>query len=190
MERGREKFKRFKPLINILIKLCLIFPKKFRIKLFEHFRMTKGIKGIVIRYALLKSIAKKVGENVSIHPNVYIFNAENLSIGNNVSIHPMTYIEAIGGINIGNDVSIAHSVTMLSVNHNFSDLNIPIKDQGLDCKELVIKSNVWIGAKSSLLAGIIVESGSIIGTGAVVTKNVVKNAIVGGVPAKVIEIRK
>jgi acetyltransferase-like isoleucine patch superfamily enzyme len=190
MERGRDKFNRFKPTINILVKFYSLFPRGIRVKFFEYFRMTKGKKGLLIRYVLLKTIANNVGDNVAVHPNVYIFNYEGLSIGNNVSIHPMSYIEAKGGIKIGDDVSIAHAVTLLSVNHIYSDINTPIKDQGIDYKETEIKSNVWIGAKASVLAGIMVGSGSIIATGAVVTKNVDEYAVVGGIPATVIKYRK
>ena len=47
MTRGRDKFNKFKPVISVLVKICSMFPKKMRIKLFEHFRMTKGIKGLI-----------------------------------------------------------------------------------------------------------------------------------------------
>jgi hypothetical protein len=50
--RGRDKFKRAKPLINFFMRVCGIIPFYIRKKLFEHFRMTKGIKGLVIRYVL------------------------------------------------------------------------------------------------------------------------------------------
>jgi acetyltransferase-like isoleucine patch superfamily enzyme len=189
MVRGRDKFRKIKPLINMLVKLYSIFPRKLRTKLFEHYRNTKGNKGLVIRYALLKTIAIQVGDNVAIYPDVYIFHTEGLSIGNNVSIHPMCYIEAKGGITIGDDVSIAHAVTILSVNHIYSDLNVPIKDQGIEYKQTEIKTNVWIGAKASVLAGVTVSSGAIIATGAVVTKDVAEKTIVGGVPAALIKAR-
>ena len=137
----------------------------------------------------MKNISKNLGDNVYIAPDVYIFNAENLSIGSNVSIHSMSYIEAIGGVIIGDDVSIAHAVTILSVNHRYSELNIPIKDQGLEFKKTQIKSNVWVGAKASILYGTTIETGSIVATGAVVTKNVNEFSVVGGVPAKLIKKR-
>lgn len=91
--RGREKFKKHKKKINVIIKIVKIFPKNIRLKMFYHFRKTQGNKGILIRYVLLKTLAKQCGDNVSIHPDVYIFHPENLFIGNNVSIHPMCYIE-------------------------------------------------------------------------------------------------
>lgn len=190
MKRGRDQFNKIKPIIYIMTKFCHVFPRNIRVKLFEHYRKTKGKKGLLIRYVLLKTIAKSVGENVSIHPDVYLLNVDKLSIGNNVSIHPMCYFESWGGITIGDDVSIAHAVTVLSVNHIYSDLNVPIKDQGIEDRPTEIKSNVWIGAKASILGGVIINTGSIVATGAVVAKNVEKNTVVGGVPAKRIKLRE
>ena len=112
--RGRDKFKKTKPIINAIVKTFSVLPRSTRVKMFEHYRMVKGNKGLLIRYVLLKTIAKSCGDNVSIHPNVYILNTHNLSVGNNVSIHPMCYIDAAGGVEIGNDVSIAHGVTVMS----------------------------------------------------------------------------
>ncbi|MEG1256979.1 acyltransferase [Clostridium sp.] len=189
MERGRDKFNKLKPIINMMVKFCYIFPERVRVKLFVHYRKTKGKKGLFIRYILLKTVAKSVGDNVSIHPDVYLLNVHKLSLGNNVSIHPMCYFEAWGGIIVGDDVSIAHAVTVLSVNHTYTDLNIPIKDQGIEGKRTEIKSNVWIGAKVSILGGVTIGSGSIIATGAVVTKNIRENVIIGGVPARIIKNR-
>ena len=190
MNRGRDKFNKYKSLISLLAKAYSILPRKVRIILFEHYRTTKGLKGQLIRYVILKTIAKKLGNNVSIGPDVYILNVEELVIGDNVSIHPMCYINAKGGINIGNDVSIAHAVTLLSESHIYSDLNISIKDQGLLFKATEIKSNVWIGAKATILAGVTIGSGSIIAAGAVVTKSFNECSIVGGIPAKLIRTRK
>lgn len=152
------------------------------------FRGKKGIVGIAIRYIVLKSILPDLGDNVSIHENVYLYSPENLHIGNNVSIHPMCYIDATGGIDIGDDVSIAHSVTIMSSTHNYSSLEISIKDQDVYCINTKISDNVWIGAKATILSGVIINSGSIVGANALVSKDVECNMIVGGVPAR--EIKK
>jgi len=189
MKRGRDRFNNFKPIIKILINICSILPRKIRVKLLESTRMTTGTKGLVIRYILLSTLVKSIGDNVSIHPNVYLFNVDNLSIGDNVSIHPMCYIEAKGGIELGSNISIAHSATLLSVNHIYSDVNIPIKDQGIQYNRLEVKSDVWIGAKSTILAGVTIEKGVVIAAGAVVTKSVNSHAVVAGVPAKLIKNR-
>lgn len=189
MVRGRDKFKKYKLFINIMVILCELLPLFIRQKLFEGCRMIKGYKGLLIRYILLNTITKECGDNVSVHPNVYLFQLKNLSIGNNVSIHPMCYIDASGGINIGNDVSIAHGSTIMSTTHRYDDFRIPIKDQSVDLLMTEVEDNVWIGAKTTILAGIKVGYGSVIGAGSVVTKDVPSNNIVGGVPAKKIKER-
>lgn len=187
--RGREKFKQLKSLIILFTKVINILPKKIRKYLFRLFRNVDGIVGIGIRYILLKTLAKNVGDNVSIHSNVYLLSPENISIGNNVSIHPMSYIDATGEIDIGSDVSIAHNVTILSTSHSFNLDEIPIKDQKILYKKTKINTNVWVGAKSTILYGKEIDSGSIIGADSLVTKDVKSNQIVGGIPAKVIRQR-
>ena len=188
-QRGREKFFKYKGLINFISKMYKILPYRVRLKKFVKARNKVGAWGMVKRYALLKGLCKSIGDNVTIKEGVYILNPRELSIGNNVSIHPMCYIEAAGGVSIGNDVSVAHGVTFISATHNFSDREIPIKDQGVELKGIFVADNVWIGAKATVLCGITVGSGSIIGANSVVTKNVEPNSIVAGAPAKVIKTR-
>ena len=189
-ERGRDKFRKYKWIINLISVFIKIFPLKIRKKFFVNARNSKGKTGLALRYAILKTIAQHIGENVSIHENVYIYNPENLSIGDNVSIHPMCYIDATGGISIGNDVSIAHMVTLMSTTHVFSDIDIPIKDQGCESRQTVVGNNVWIGAKTTVLYGIKISQGSILGANSVVNKDVPEFAIVAGIPAKLIKERK
>lgn len=189
IERGRDKFHKFKPMLNILSMFFCIFPSKLRKKFFVHYRMKKGAIGMALRYSLLKTLCKHLGDNVSIHEGVYIFEPQNMSIGNNVSIHPMCYIDATGEIDIGNDVSIAHSVTVMSTTHNFEDINVPIKDQGVKKSKVIVHDNVWIGAKATILCGISIGCGAVIGANAVVTRNIEKNTINVGVPSKAIKER-
>jgi acetyltransferase-like isoleucine patch superfamily enzyme len=188
--RGREKFHKYKKYIMLLSDFLGLIPLRIRNKFFEHFRMTKGLKGIAIRYALLKSIAVRIGDNVSIHPGVYLLKPEKITIGNNVSIHPMCYIDSTGGVVIGNDVSIAHGVTIMSTTHKFDKFDLLIKDQGVHLLKTIIHDNVWIGAKSTILAGIQVESGSIIGANTAITKNVEGNTVVAGMPGRIIKKRE
>ena len=186
---GREKFSKVKPFLKVFSCICSLFPIKIRKILFEHYRKTKGLKGIAIRYVLLKSIAKKCGDNVSIHPDCYIFFPEKLEIGDNVSIHPMCYIDAVSGISIGNNVSIAHAVTIMSSSHRFDRYDVPIKYQGFDMSRTEIGDNVWVGAKATILCGNNIGSGSVIGAGSVVTHPIKENTVNAGVPAKVIKER-
>ncbi|WP_271397034.1 acyltransferase [Salinicoccus roseus] len=193
MKRGRDKFVKYEWLINIIIILANLLPSKIREGLLVRFRFISGIKGLLLRYVLIKTLARSCGKNVTIHPGVYIFHPKNLSLGNNVSIHPMCYLECgttlDSGIIIGNDVSIAHGVSFIATSHIYTDVNKPIKDQGVDEKKIIVKDDVWIGAKATILYGRIIESGSIVASNSVVTHNVIKNTIVGGIPGKLIKSR-
>lgn len=193
MTRGRDKFNKYKKLIEFITFIVKLLPRKSRVFLFESSRNFKGVVGMGIRYILIKSIAKKCGDNVSIHPGVYIFNTENLEIGSHVSIHPMSYIEPGSdtkeGIVIGKNVSIAHSVTIMATNHNYESIDVPIKDQGVTTKKVIIEENVWIGAKVTILSGRNIGCGSIIASNSVVTKDILQYTIVGGIPSKLIKSR-
>lgn len=188
--RGREQFKKYKKCIYCFVRIIKCFPLSIRKKMFEYMRMVKGKKGQILRYIIFKSIAKSCGENVLIQPGVYIFSPENISIGNNVSIHSMSYIDAYGGINIGNDVSIAHGVTIMTSTHRYESKSIPIRDQGFYSSETCINSNVWIGAKATILYGTSIGSGSIIGANTVITKDILENSIMIGYPAKLLKKRE
>lgn len=188
--RGRDKFAKFKPAINALIKMYSILPESIRNRQMTILRKKTGNIALVKRYCLLKTLAKSVGDNVSVFPDVYLQNAQKMQIGNNVSFQPMVYIEAYGGVKIGDDVSLAEGASIFSVNHGFEDINSPIKDQPLTVLPVEIENNVWIGAKATILGGVKIASGTIVAAGAVVNRDTEKNSIVAGVPAKVVKIRK
>ena len=112
-KRGREIFHRYKSAMVLVSKFYSALPISVRKKLLEKHRNMRGKLGYAVRYCLLKSVAQNCGDNVSIAPGVYLFNAQNLRIGNNVSIHPMCYVECgpfkDSYIQIDDDVSIAPS---------------------------------------------------------------------------------
>ena len=97
----------------------------------------------------------------------------------------------IQGASIGNDVMIAPNVSILNRAHEFRSVDISMVDQGVsELLNPIIEDDVWIGRNAIILPGIKIGKGSIIGAGAVVSKNVEQFAIVGGVPAKLIRYRK
>ena len=185
-KRGRDTFCKYKFIMNFGSKCYKVLPKRIRIAIWNGLSRKKGILRIAQRYMLLKSLGASIGDNVSIHDNVFFFNIENMKFGNNVSIHPMCYFQASGGIEIGNDVSIAHGVTLMTQNHGYEDRSIPIKDQPVISEPIIIEDNVWIGAKATVLYGRRIGKNSVIAAGAVVTKDVPPNTVVAGVPARVI----
>ncbi|AZB23010.1 acyltransferase [Kaistella haifensis] len=107
-----------------------------------------------------------------------------MELGNNVSIHPMCYIDAAGGIKIGSNVSIAHSTTLISTNHTWDNVDLPIKYNPETFAEIIIEDDVWIGCGVRILAGVKIRRRSVVAAGAVVNKSFDNNALIGGVPAK------
>lgn len=186
---GRALFKKYAKGITLITKLIAILPKRFRRRRLETIRNKSGSFAMLRRYILVKTLAKKCGDNVAIFPGVYFEHIDNLEIGENVSIHQMCYIDAEGGISIGNNVSIAHRSTILSSNHNYFDEEIPIKYQGMNLAKTVIDENVWVGCGCVILAGVTINHGSIVGANSTVTHNISSNIVVGGCPAKKIKDR-
>ena len=93
----------------------------------------------------------------------------------------------IGPVCIGNHVNLAQGITVTALNHNFSDATKRIDEQGVSTKPVVIGDDVWIGANAVILPGVTIGSHCVIAAGAVVTKDVPDNTVVGGVPAKVLK---
>jgi len=114
----------------------------------------------------------------------------SLKIGNNVGINHYCFIGVRGDIEIGDNVIFGPRVNIFSENHNYEDLDIPIKNQGVTKGKTTIGSDVWIGANVSIMSGVDIGNGCVIAAGSVVTKNILPYSIVGGVPAKIIKNRK
>lgn len=169
--------------------LMMLWPSFFVRFLLMIFRYSEFSIGYAIRYAGHRKLCKKFGSGVSISPGVLIFSPENLSVGNNVSINEFCFISSGGGLQIGNDVSVGHRVTILTSEHRYDIRNKSIRTSGLIYKPTIIENDIWIGAGAILLSGIHINSGSVIAAGAVVTKDVPVNTIVGGVPARKIKSR-
>ena len=93
----------------------------------------------------------------------------------------------IGPVSIGNHVNLAQGITVTALNHNFTDTSKRIDEQGISTKQVTIGDDVWIGANAVILPGVTIGRHVVVAAGAVVTKDVPDNCIVGGVPAKVIK---
>ena len=184
---GRERFRKYHKIISGLAICFSIFGKKGNYFFLKLCRNTNGKLGLVLRFLFLKNSAESVGLNVSVQPGVFLLNIAKLKIGNNVSIHPMCYIDAEGGINIGNDVSIAHSSSVLSTNHDWSDQNVPIKYNKVTFGKVTINDDVWIGCGVRILAGVEIGTRAVVAAGSVVNKNVEGRSVVAGIPAKMIK---
>lgn len=188
MKRQKD-YDKNKKIVNIIVFIYSLLPKSLLKKLLVLHRNTTGLLGYGLRYGLLKNIAKTCGDNVAIDVGVFLIHPENMEFGSNVSINPMSYLTGSGGLKIGNNVSIAHRVTIMTATHNYDNIDIPIKQQGVVFKPVTIEDDVWLGANVVIVAGRTISTGSIIGANSLVTKNVPNHEIWGGVPAKFIKKR-
>ncbi|QLY60538.1 MULTISPECIES: DapH/DapD/GlmU-related protein [Citrobacter] len=130
-----------------------------------------------------------IGSGTSIRPSGFYGGdrGEGLVIGDRSAIGVNSYIGCSGFIEIGDDVIIGPHFTIISENHNYSDRQIKIKDQGVKRERIKIENNVWIGCNVTVLAGVNIGNGSVIAAGSVVTKSFPPNSLIGGVPAKLIK---
>ncbi|MFA5102774.1 MAG: acyltransferase [Candidatus Thermoplasmatota archaeon] len=144
----------------------------------------KSIYGI--NRVLLRLMGVSFGSHVEVFSITSIASPNKLRIGDNVWIGKNVSLYAESGIQIGNNVMVAKDVSIISSDHDFTDSRQLIKDQGMRVQDtpVVIGNNVWIGEKAIILKKVTVSENSIVGAGAVVTKDVPPNTIVAGNPAK------
>lgn len=96
-----------------------------------------------------------------------------------------------GECKIGTHVMMGADVVIITRNHAFNRTDIPMMEQGFEEEQpVVIGNDVWIGDRVIILPGVTIGEGSILAAGAVVTHDVPAYAVVAGVPAKVIKMRK
>jgi len=141
---------------------------------------TKFYRALTYRYP--KNI--QIGKNCIINKKVTMgseLDDSVLKIGNNVSIAQNVKLDFTGGLMIKDNVTISENVSVFTHDHGFNPRSTPEK------KELIIEENVWIGSNAIILQNVsIIKRNAIIAAGAVVTKNVEQNTVVGGNPAKFI----
>jgi len=99
-------------------------------------------------------------------------------------------ISAYRRVRIGEQCVIADRAMFIDFDHGIVEVERPIRQQGIYMRDVEVGSNVWIGYGACILRGVTVGDNSVVGTNAVVPKDVPANAVVGGVPARVIRMRK
>lgn len=133
----------------------------------------------------------RIGENCSIEDYACILTyGGRIEIGARCSINPFTVIYGHGGVVIGNDVLVAGHCMIIPSNHCFAERSRPIREQGAKSRGIVIEDDVWLAHSCSVLDGVTIGRGSVVGAGAVVTRSVAPYSVVCGVPARPVARRK
>ncbi len=149
------------------------------------------LKGAMLYGESDEEVAIRLAENVQVREYTYLHAyGGHIFLGKNSSVAPYSLIYGNGGVNIGDNCMIANHCSIVAFNHNFSDNDSLMIDQGLSAKGIVIGDDVWIGAHVTILDGVKVGNGVILGAGSVVTKNIEDYAIAMGTPAKVVKFRR
>jgi maltose O-acetyltransferase len=134
-----------------------------------------------------------IGKKTKVHPTVILRQAERIFIGENCLINHNNILQGgkkTGKIIIGNFVHTGANVMMFAFNHEIDRLDLPTINQNYYDGDIIIEDDVWIGAGAVILSGVRVGKGAVIASNSVVNKDVEPFSIVGGVPAKLLKMRK
>lgn len=136
-----------------------------------------------IREIFSELTGQPIDETFRLIPPFYTEGGLNLRVGRKVFINQCCTIYDMGGVEIGDLVMIGPNVNIITAGHPLE----PSKRRAyVEAKPIVIEKNVWIATGVTILGGVTVGENSVVGAGAVVTKDVPPNSFAAGVPAKVI----
>jgi acetyltransferase-like isoleucine patch superfamily enzyme len=145
----------------------------------------KRLRGWHYRALLARAGANlRVAEGVVINNPGMVSVGDNCYIGSGVQFYPWN-----APITLGDNVLIAAGARLITRKHGFADVDLPMADQGYKNAPIVVEGDVWIGFGAVVLPGVTIGRRSIVGAGAVVTRDVEPYSIVGGVPARLIRKR-
>lgn len=144
---------------------------------------------VKLRRFLLRFVIGSMGKDLKVKDNVQLDLPENMFLGDRVGISQGCFLSATGGITVGNDVMVGHYSSILTEDHQFESTDVPMKEQGIVVKPVIIEDDVWIGAGVRILKGVTIGRGSVIGANSVVTHDVPAFVIAAGAPARVVKRR-
>jgi len=135
--------------------------------------------------------AIKIGDDVRILRNVTMSTTPHgkIHIGKGSHIGESTIIFSDIGIQIGDNVIIGPQNIIVDFDHTYGSFEIPINQQGLNRKEVIIEEDVWISSHCVIIRGVKIGKGSVIGAGSVVNKGMPPYSVAAGVPIRVIKKR-
>ena len=136
-----------------------------------------------LRTLMSELIGKEVPDDFCLFPPIYSDFGRNIMIGRGVFINSGCCFQDQGGIVIGDGCFIGHQVVFATIDHGLE----PEHRHDNYVSSIRLGKNVWVGSHATILRGVTVGDNAVIAAGAVVTKDIPANTVVGGVPAKVIK---
>ena len=134
-----------------------------------------------VRILFYRLSGMKIGIGSVVHMGANFFEPTNVKIGEDTIIGSRAFLDGRASLIIGNHVDVASEVMIYNSEHDVNDPDFKAKQESVK-----IEDYVFIGPRVIILPGVRVGKGAVVAAGAVLTKNVPNNAIVGGVPAKII----
>ena len=136
-----------------------------------------------VRELLSELFGYQVPQSLRVFPPLYADFGKNISVGEGVFINACCHFQDHGGVTIGDGCQIGHNVVFATLNHE-----LPPERRGVTRPApIVLGKKVWVGSNATILQGVTIGDNAVVAAGAVVTKDVPANTIVGGVPARVIK---
>ncbi len=148
-------------------------------------RITCSINGAYhsqeeLRELFARLFGRPVDPTFRVFPPFYTDFGKNITVGKNVFINAGCHFQDHGGVSIGDGCLIGHNVVFATLNHDFN----PATRAAMTPAPIKLGKNVWIGSNAVILPGVSIGDGAIVAAGAVATKDVPANCVVGGVPAR------
>jgi putative colanic acid biosynthesis acetyltransferase WcaF len=137
-----------------------------------------------IKIFILRTFGAKIGKVAIIKPWVRIKFPWNLTLGDHVWLGENSWIDNISPVTLGNHVCISQEAFLLTGNHDYKKIDFP-----LITKSIVIEDGAWIGAKSIVMGGVLVQTHAVLSVASVATKNLDAYSIYQGNPAVKIKER-
>lgn len=147
--------------------------------------ITSTVPSHSLRKLFFQTAGVKIGINSFVHMGVRFYYPLGITIGDGTIIGDGTFLDGRAPLKIGNHTSIASQVLIYNSEHDLNDENFKPTEEAVE-----IGDYVFVGPRAIILPGVKIGKGAIVAAGAVVTKDVGENAIVGGVPAHVIGQRR
>ena len=136
-----------------------------------------------VRGLLSELFGYRVPQTLRVFPPFYTDFGKNITVGEGVFVNACCHFQDHGGVTIGNGCQIGHNVIFATLNHELA----PERRKKTYPAPIVLGRNVWVGSNTTILQGVTIGDNAVVAAGAVVTKDVSANTVVGGVPARFIK---